>query len=168
MIDLAGEMEAFVRKLEGKDLPFDENLRQITQGRIMKSEGLRLTEYADTQGVRTIGYGHRQASGISVHVALIIFMDDIYTAETRSLDVLKEEELENVIHPNSIAMSIIIEMCFVLGERGTEEFDRFFYHLRDGDMDKAADELIHSVWHEEAPARVNDLARQLREKDHAQ
>lgn len=138
--------------------------------RIKKHEGLRLFVYDDAtgkpikqgttvQGHPTIGYGRLldDRNGITLEMAEAMLTEDLGRVKRQvavSLpwaDRLTESRRE-----------VLYEMCFQLGLRGLLGFRLTLNHIKNGDYDKAAREMLNSRWARQTPSRAKALAEVMR------
>lgn len=129
--------------------------------RIMRHEGFCSTPKYDAKGCYAIGYGHDIASG-----AVDMYKDGI-TVE-HALKLL-EQDLTNLKQSAAIEFpwllglddcrqSVIIEMCYQLGVYGVTQFHKMIAAIRDQNWPEAAKQMLDSEWHEQTPARCEELA----------
>ena len=77
---------------------------------------------------------------------------------------LIEEHLENTLYSDlpqikkSIIQSILIEMCFQLGQAGVGKFKNMFKALGECDFSEAALQMQDSRWYQQTPARCLELS----------
>ena len=57
---------------------------------------------------------------------------------------------------------ILVQMCFQLGKPRVLKFKRFLYHLNKCEFEQSADEMIDSLWYQQTPNRVSELAEIMR------
>ena len=138
----------------------------MNKGRLIKvlirHEGLRFKLYCDKTGKTfkspeecgklTIGVGRNiEDVGISEDEAMFMLNNDIDVAikrldrnfpEWRKLDDVRQE--------------VLINMCFNLGNK-LFEFKKFLQALREGDYEKASQEMINSLWCKQVKRRCDEL-----------
>jgi len=127
--------------------------------RLREKEGLRLKPYQDDTGNLTIGYGHNlSANGISWAVAARLLEEDVYHASDHYFSLPKEiqEQL------NHARRRVIVELIFWLGFKGLLHFEMMLAAIKDGDFEKAADELMDSKIGKMYTTRTKELADALR------
>lgn len=122
--------------------------------RVIEHEGFRSEPYQDTRGVWTIGHGltyltERESYGI---VSDRLARDRVKLAF--------EEPWLNDLPP--VITDVLVEMRFQMGVTGVYGFKRMWAALKEGDFDKAADEMLDSRWHEQTPNRAKALADLVR------
>ena len=122
---------------------------------LKQHEGYRRNPYRDTKGKWTGGYGH-----------LMLLKDhddfnenwsddwkDSYWAEHFLNDVISATEdivalvQELDTRPTASCQEVLINMRFNLGDAGLRKFKGMLGALSDGNVSKAADEMIDSKWH---------------------
>lgn len=130
---------------------------ETLRDRILRHEGLRLKVYKDSIGYDTIGVGRLLSNGISQDEAMLMLDNDIERAK-----IQVNKELPWVLGLDEIRQNVLIEMCFQLGINRMMLFKHMISACRDGDYDKAANEMINSAWHMQTSARCEELANLMR------
>lgn len=134
---------------------------------IRQDEGFDNKVYKDSLGNLTVGIGHR------------LTPDEL--KKYREGDVFEEDVLEDMFErdfevarsdaekfaPDGLpdeAMDIITNMSFQLGYPRLSKFKKLKAALQDKDYNKAADEMLDSLWasEEQTPERANRLADRMR------
>jgi lysozyme len=125
---------------------------------LKRFEGLRLTCYHDTQGIPTVGYGHRCAEGTKMNLlaAEKALQADISSAEHAALRVFPTF----ADHPQRVR-DVLVEMIFQLGSTGCAKFVKFNKAIGAHDYATASREMLDSRWHKQTPKRCEELARKL-------
>jgi len=127
--------------------------------RIKRHEGLRLRPYRDSLGNASIGYGHFLRIPISQNAAVTILRDDVMRA------YLDFSQLSDAI---TIGLTekrqeVLVEMIFNLGFNGVRNFKRMMGALTSRDYNRAADEMLDSLWAKQVKSRAIELADMMRE-----
>ena len=135
---------------------------------IKDSEGFSDTPYQDSEGNWTVGWGHKLREGkprkgkyASAELSRLL-RKDLNRAEGEA-----QELLEGITYLLPGQITVVIEMCFILGKHGASEFKLFFGALREGSLMRACWQLRHdshgneSPWYKEEPNRVNKLCERL-------
>lgn len=133
------------------------------QERIKEHEGLSLTIYPDVLGFSTIGYGHKCSSGeiaefkdgITQEKADALFDRDFALAQAQA-KAIAGESWKNL---NDARQGVIIEMVFQLGMGGVLKFKRMWAAIDADDYDKAAAEMLNSLWSSQTEGRCRSLAK---------
>lgn len=133
--------------------------RDELRSQLVIDEGLRLKPYRCTAGKLTIGIGRNlEDRGITKDEAFALLEGDIDEVEAeldrrmpwwRDLSDRRQQVLAN--------------MCFNLGMNRLSAFIRMIVALRAQQWDKAADEMLDSLWANQVGARAQRLARMMRE-----
>lgn len=134
---------------------------------IKSFEGLRLDAYDDATGKLilpghpvigrlTIGFGHTgpdvyPGQTIVRDAAQVLFHNDMATAIKGAVAAVGIDPWMSLTPPRRGAL---IDMCFEMGERGLDEFQKMLAAVRAGDWDTAAAELMASKYSTEVPARA--------------
>jgi lysozyme len=125
---------------------------------VKRHEGLRLKLYADSCGKLTIGYGRCiEDIGISQQEADLLLMNDL----TRSVNDLANN-LPWLYEIDDIRRAALVDLCFQLGWRGLSKFQKTLEYAEKKYWDKAADELLDSIYAKQAPKRANEISEMLR------
>lgn len=122
---------------------------------IKTEEGFSDKVYTCTQGVPTIGYGFTSLSEDEADIVL-----DIKVKKLR----LRVESflIAQKINLDSFRTDVLIDMAYQLGFYGMAKFNNMLSALRDMDYDKAAEEMLDSVWYDQTPERCKLLASRMR------
>ncbi len=134
------------------------------KNRIKKHEGFRNTVYLDSLGKATIGYGHLLTEeddfeeGIQYDKSLL---ENLFDKDFNRSAYNAEQLLEG-IDVCDTAREVIVEMVFQLGIGGVSKFKKMFEALRNKDYNKAADEMLNSVWYRQTPSRCEELSNLMR------
>jgi lysozyme len=124
---------------------------------LLRHEGLRLVPYMDTTGHLTIGVGHNLSKPISHRAAMLILEDDIADAKNDCLHAFPW-----FVELNEQRQAVIINMCFNLGLSRLKKFAGMLKAIELGDYDKAADEMLDSLWTKQVGKRAVELAAIMR------
>lgn len=143
----------------------------VTQ--LKRHEGFREHVYQDTMGLDTIGYGYCLSQnplkltdyeiknyrefGIKESVAEYILMRCI--DEFRKTLLVKIEGFNNL---DEVRQDCLINMAFNIGVGGLLKFKNTLAHIRSGQYDLAANEMLDSNWAHQVHSRANELALQMK------
>ena len=135
--------------------------------RLRRHEGCSLVPYLDTTGNMTVGWGHKMESvspsilenGITQDEADHLLEVDIEIAKN-GVSRLPAMVLNNC---NEVRRGVLIEMCFQLGYSGVLKFKRMLRAIQNNDFERAANEMVFSLWHEQTPGRCEELAEIMRQ-----
>jgi len=136
-------------------------------GSVKLSEGFRDHVYMDTEGFRTIGWGHK-----------VVHEDDFVDGKTYSQEELQEvfdKDLDKAIglarqlmEENDVrdlpttAQHTITEMVFQLGKSGVSKFRNMWKALQESNFIGASYEMLDSKWNKQTPNRCKKLADQMK------
>lgn len=136
---------------------------QIIKDRIKKHEGYRDIIYTDSLGYKTIGYGHLVIEdgfipGVQYSKKELeeVFEKDFAIAVQGANKLLGDFDIDDD------AFGVVVEMCFQLGFPRVLKFKFFLAALQKKDYEKAAEEMLLSKWHEQTPARCQELSNIMR------
>ena len=129
--------------------------------RIEKHEGYRQFVYLCPAGKLTLGIGRNVdedgGKGISRAEAKVLLSNDVDVfADQLSLTYAWFNYLDD------IRKEAMVEMAFQLGMGGFSKFRNMIMAMGDRHHVKAALEMIDSRWHEQTPARCEELAEMVR------
>ena len=129
----------------------DDKLR-IIKDMIKKHEGWRSKPYNDTEGILTIGYGFNIAQGITREEGEALL--DIRLKKVFTDAIL----LDEFAYLNEVRQIVIIDMIYNMGLQGVKKFKKMRKAIKDGDWEKAADEMLDSRWAKQVGERATELA----------
>ena len=127
---------------------------------LIRHEGLRLHPYTDTVGKLTIGIGRNLIDrGITKGEALIMLEHDIadFTKQLSERLYWFDTQPENV-------KLVLVNMCFNLGLAGLLTFHNTLEHIKQGQYELAAKEMLLSKWARQVGNRAIELSEILKNK----
>ena len=125
---------------------------------LIKHEGLRLKPYTDTVGKLTIGVGHNLTdNGITEDEALFLLTNDLDRCRCQL-----NQDLPWWRDLNEARQAVVLSLCFNMGIRTLQGFVNTLGFMRNGQYDKAADNLLKSKWAEQVGQRAVELAAMMR------
>lgn len=128
---------------------------------LKRDEELRLTPYKDTVGKLTIGYGRNlEDNGISQYEAELLLQHDLTNASQALRAALPWTE-----GLDEVRRGVLLNMAFNMGIHRMLQFKLTLGLVESGDYDKAADEMLNSVWAKQVGARAHRLSLQMRSGD---
>jgi lysozyme len=133
----------------------------LLEQRIKTHEGESPYVYEDTLGYATIGYGRcidkRIGAGLTTDEMLYLLRNDI----SRSKKQLQPYNWYVIL--DEVRKGVLIELCFNIGLPKLLKFRNTLLALSVLDYNKAADELLASIWARQVgPLRSNDMTNRLR------
>ena len=132
-----------------------ERLRQ----QLVADEGMRRKPYRDTVGKLTIGVGRNLDDvGISELEALYLLDNDINGA-VKDLAVAFSDWFQSL---DPVRQAVLVNMCFNLGIVRLKGFHQTLAHVKRGEYDRAADQMLKSKWADQVGARASRLSQQMR------
>ena len=156
----------------------DDVARFRQEASVKEHEGFRGSPYEDSVGVKTIGYGRNleahpitkaewKAIGgkrdldkepLTEGEADVLFQNDIKRAraDVKSLYGKTYDKLSQA------RKDVVIDMAFNLGKGKLSKFTKFFQALRQGNYDKAAEEMRDSKWAEQVGPRADKLIEMMK------
>ena len=130
---------------------------------LIRHEGLKLKPYRCTAGKLTIGVGRNLDDvGISEGEARRLLLHDIERVQSemdrripwwRALDGPRQ--------------TVLINMAFNLGINGLMKFEKFLYAVSHGEYQRAAGEMLDSLWAKQVKRRAMELAALMQEPTEA-
>ncbi|RMF53937.1 MAG: hypothetical protein D6746_15005 [Bacteroidetes bacterium] len=125
---------------------------------IVKShEGFRPSMYLDSEGVPTIGYG----TNLRTLVITEKEAEDLMLKELRKLWSLLNVDpvFSRLSEPRKI---VLMDMAYNLGYVGLRQFKNMWAALKEGNYEKAAEEMLDSKWARQVGRRATELAEIMR------
>jgi lysozyme len=129
---------------------------------IKKYEGLRLKPYRCPAGKLTIGYGFNLDNGITEEMA-----DELleYGVSIAMMDLNKVfGPLSDLPGFNNARYIALIDMMFNMGKPTFLKFRKMITSIKQGDWEKAADELVDSDYYKQVGQRAKDNEARFRGK----
>lgn len=121
-------------------------------------EGLELKPYLDTEGKLTIGYGRNLSDiGISLEEAEVMLTNDINEASKRAQSVFPWFSLLDTVRQD-----VIVMMVFNMGVSRVTQFLRMIDAIKKGEWERAAEEMLNSLWARQVGRRALILSRMMR------
>ena len=125
--------------------------------RLKKHEGFKGYPYSCPTGHLTIGYGHKLP--ILEKQAAAILVDDIYYVLNQYMAWKGRNRLKLTL----VRDEVLVEMIFWHGFDGFLSFKRMIQAIKDGDYDKAADEMMDSESGRKYKMRMYELSGMMRD-----
>ena len=131
---------------------------------IKSHEGYRDHIYKDSLGIPTIFWGHLVLDTDDYVEGVNYSIEDAEKCFDKDFNIALQgaEKLIGDIPVNHIQKCVIIECVYQLGGPRFSKFKKFWQAMRDGNMEKAADEMIDSRWHKQTPGRCEKAAAKIR------
>ena len=131
---------------------------------IKEHEGFVDHIYRDSLGLPTIFWGHLVLDTDDYVEGVNYSVEDAERCFNKDFNIALQsaEKLIGDIEVNHIQKCVIIECVYQLGGPRFSKFKKFWQAMRDGDMEKAADEMIDSRWHKQTPGRCEKAAAKIR------
>lgn len=125
---------------------------------LINDEGLRLVPYEDSVGKLTIGVGRNIVDvGISKTEAMFLLDNDIKNV---CFDLDKNLSFwRDMSDERQLALA---NMCFNLGISKLITFKKTINHLQLEEYEKAADEMMDSIWAKQVGSRAYRLSEMIR------
>jgi lysozyme len=131
--------------------------KQLIQ-QLVNDEGYRKFPYKDTMGFLTIGIGRNLSTvGISMPEAYSLLNTDILVAEN---NVIKLFPVYDDLSDNR--KTVLINMCFNMGIGKLGQFVGVIDAVNAKEYEKAAQEMLASLWAKQEPERAQRLAVLMR------
>lgn len=124
---------------------------------IKEGEGLRLKPYQCTAGKTTIGYGRNLDDvGISESEAEVMLANDLAECEA---DLNRFGWFPNL---DEQRQAVLLDMRFNLGPSRFRRFRKMIAAVETGDYERAADEMLDSLWARQVGRRAHRNAALMR------
>ncbi len=147
---------------------------EAVKTRIKLHEGFRLEPYTDTEGFLTGGFGHKILDGETLPTTKEgweeLFDKDFDRAYEGAMEIF-EGKVDNIyatgLNQNTIDVvkGVLVEMVYQLGKYGVLKFKNFLKALDEGDLLRASEEMLDSLWARQTPNRAKDLSSIISELD---
>lgn len=122
--------------------------------RVKKHEGFCPYPYKCPAGKLTIGYGRNiEDCGISREEAEILLKNDLNKSSRELLN-----NFPWMVDLGTARKNVLIEMVFNIGISRFKGFKKMLAACRNGEWDKAANEMLDSNWHKQVKKRAETLA----------
>ena len=136
-------------------------------GSVKLSEGFRDHVYIDTEGFRTIGWGHKvvhednfeEGKTYSKEELQEVFDNDLRKALGLARQLMEENDVRDL---PTLAQHTITEMVFQLGPTGVSKFKNMWKCLQNRDFNGASLEMLDSKWNRQTPNRCKKLSDQMK------
>jgi lysozyme len=136
---------------------------------LAQDEGRELKSYKDSRGNWTVGIGHYLGSD-SKYSGLVITDDEC--------DSMFAEDFENACQEANTAFDgfagldgprkgALVNMSFQMGGKTVSTFHTFLNLLDLSKYNEAADDLLHTAYARQVPARAKRIAHRIRTGDYA-
>ena len=123
-----------------------------------------LTVKADGDGL-VVGIGHDILKTDNLELGDEITVDEMNTFfkvdVTACLDIMTGVLANFQDHPAEVHL-VVSAMCFQMGRRGVLKFKKMIQAINDCNYDKAADEMLDSLWAKQTPERAKRMASLMR------
>ena len=123
--------------------------------KIKEHEGFRGDVYKDSLGFNTVGYGTKMP--ISKMEATTL----LRTRLMKKIDELTLKEPSFNTMPDDIR-EVLCEMSYQMGVNGVLKFRKMWKALKEGNYERAADEMLDSRWAKQTPSRAKELSDVVR------
>lgn len=151
----------------------------FTSDLIKRHEGLRLSLYKDTAGLRTIGYGLNLDAKGSRAICCLCGLDydgllsgtvdltqeqadAIFAHHLESVETQAGMTFKNFPTMPANVQAVIADLIFNMGWAGFLGFHKAILALKNGDWTAAADELVDSLWFKQVGTRATEDVALLR------
>ena len=126
--------------------------------KIKEHEGFRSRVYKCTEGYDTIGYGFAiKDLELDEDIAEEILLRKLEKLIKRIRD--KFDWLDTVPHE---VQGVLVNMSYQMGVTGVSKFKNALKHMRNGEWNKDADEILLSRWYKQTPKRAKELSDIIR------
>ena len=129
------------------------------EAQLIEHEGMEERPYLDTVGKTTIGVGRNlDDKPLTQDEILYLLRNDIADARQDACEIVGEVFTDL----STIRQNVVIDMAFNLGRTRLWKFKRFLYHLRRGEYQTAAHEMIDSKWYRQVGNRGKTLVQMMK------
>lgn len=121
-------------------------------------EGIRAKPYTDTKGKTSIGVGRNLTDrGLSEDEIQYLLCNDIKNVEQQL-----NAKLPWWRQMNDARQNVLANMCFNMGINTLLTFQNTLKAMEDGDYEKAAEEMLDSLWAKQVHGRAQRLAARMK------
>lgn len=128
---------------------------------LRRDEGEVLSAYQDHLGFWTIGVGRlidkRKGGGLSSEESAFLLNNDVDT-RIKAL----EDAFPWFKGMDEARKGVLVNMSFQIGVGGLKAFKNTLSSVADGLYDKAASQMLESLWASQTPERAKRLAEQMK------
>lgn len=144
---------------------------------LINHEGVRLKPYKDTVGKWTIGVG-RNISDVAfsddekIYLGIpprdifkgITIVEAMYLLDNDIKKAIKDEQehFDWVGSLDNVRQAVVIDMIFNLGITKFSKFTNTISYIKEGDYEKAADNMLLSLWAKQVGRRAKELSEMMR------
>lgn len=131
---------------------------------IQRHEGLRLQVYTDTQGIKTIGFGHNLQAHGETEIQIISRADADWYFEIDFAHACSQIEVllhEMQVSLDDVRFSALVDLCFNMGINGLKGFRKMLANLRASNYTQASVELLNSKYATQVGGRAGEIAHML-------
>ena len=136
-------------------------------GSVKLSEGFKDHVYIDTEGFRTIGWGHKvvhedkfeDGKTYTKEELQDVFDKDLQKAIGQARMLMEEFNVKDL---PTTAQHTITEMVYQLGKSGVSKFRNMWKCLQNRDFNGASLEMLDSRWNRQTPNRCKKLSDQIK------
>lgn len=130
------------------------------EAQLIAHESAEPRPYLDTVGKTTIGVGRNlDDKPLKVDEVLYLLRNDLYDA---TKDAMAAVGTPVFCALSKVRQNVLIDMAFNLGLTRLMGFKRFLYHLRRGEYQTAAYEMIDSRWYRQVGTRGIKLVEMMK------
>jgi lysozyme len=134
---------------------------------IKGNEGFRSDVFADTEGFPTVGFGRKLPDEFRGRIGETLpqeqldkfFQEDFASAKAGAERILAQKGVAEI---DPVRKTVLTDLAFNLGASGLGGFNKTFEHIKAGDFDAAATELLDSKYAQQVPERARRNAEILR------
>ena len=126
------------------------------QAMIMRHEGFKSKIYLDHLGHRTIGYGTNLEVGLTEQQAKALLLIHLAQIETELIEAL--DFYDDI---DAARQDVLLNMAYQMGIAGVQKFKQMIVAVRAQDWDRAALEMLDSLWANQTPSRADELSRMM-------
>lgn len=125
---------------------------------LRRHEGLRTRVYQCTAGKNTVGYGRNlDDRGITVDEAELLLHNDVMAT---IVELARYPYWSNL---DEARRAVLIDLMFCVGPTGYAKFVKMNRALTEGDYDRAAAEIMDSLFAQQTGNRATELAQIIKE-----
>lgn len=136
----------------------------IAKQQIISDEGQRADVYVDSQGVTTVGIGHKVVPSDGLSVGDVISQEQIDAFFNQDVQVAYQaaiNQANDLGQSNPYFIASLVSVNFQLGSGWKSKFYNTYALIKQGSISNAISHLYQSAWYQQTPNRVDEFVTAL-------
>jgi len=140
---------------------------EMEKGELKLDEGLRLTTYKDSVGVKTIGYGHTGREAVEGRTITLQEAEDLFETDFEEAVTDAQNAVPFFMALDGPRKGALVNMAFQLGATKLSGFHGTLAAMDEQDWNGAAKNVMNSLYARQARARATRIAYRIRTGEYA-